>query len=169
MAYAIVMGVVGGFVMVIFFSFWGRAYGRAHLGRIQGAAQILTVLASAGGPLVLAQCMAYTGSYATALYGLAVVVGVLGLAGDGGARAGARRGLPPSADMNPSGVNRLREARETRGLSQIDLARRPGSPARRSTPSRRIATSPTWPWPCASRRYSSSGSRTSSVPTRRGP
>ena len=80
MAYAIVMGVAGGFVMVIFFSFWGRAYGRAHLGRIQGAAQILTVLASAVGPLVLAQCVAYTGSYATAFYGLAAVVGVLGLA-----------------------------------------------------------------------------------------
>jgi hypothetical protein len=30
------MGLAGGFVMVIFFSFWGRAYGRAHLGRIQG-------------------------------------------------------------------------------------------------------------------------------------
>ena len=50
MAYAAVMGLAGGFVMVVFFSFWGRAYGRAHLGRIQGAAQILTVLASASGP-----------------------------------------------------------------------------------------------------------------------
>ena len=34
------MGLAGGFVMVVFFSFWGRAFGRAHLGRIQGAAQI---------------------------------------------------------------------------------------------------------------------------------
>ena len=42
-AYAVVMGLAGGFVMVIFFSFWGRVFGRAHLGRIQGAAQILTV------------------------------------------------------------------------------------------------------------------------------
>ena len=47
MAHAVVMGLAGGFVMVVFFSFWGRAYGRTHLGRIQGAAQILTVLASA--------------------------------------------------------------------------------------------------------------------------
>ena len=54
MAYAVVMGLAGGFVMVVFFSFWGRAYGRAHLGRIQGAAQALTVLASAIGPLLLA-------------------------------------------------------------------------------------------------------------------
>jgi MFS family permease len=79
--YAVVMGVVGGFVMVVFFSFWGRAYGRAHLGRIQGAAQILTVLASAVGPLLLAQCVALTGSYAAAFYGLAVAVAALALLG----------------------------------------------------------------------------------------
>jgi MFS family permease len=80
MAYAVVMGLVGGFVMVVFFSFWGRAYGRAQLGRIQGAAQILTVLASAVGPLLLAQCVAWTGSYATAFYSLAVVVAALSVA-----------------------------------------------------------------------------------------
>jgi len=80
MAYAVVMGLAGGFVMVIFFSFWGRAYGRAHLGRIQGAAQILTVLASAIGPLVLAQCVAWTGSYAMAFYVLASIVAALGVA-----------------------------------------------------------------------------------------
>jgi MFS family permease len=74
------MGLAGGFVMVIFFSFWGRAYGRAHLGRIQGAAQILTVLASAIGPLVLAQCVAWTGSYAMAFYVLASIVAALGVA-----------------------------------------------------------------------------------------
>lgn len=79
--YAVVMGVVGGFVMVVFFAFWGRAYGRAHLGRIQGAAQILTVLASAVGPLLLAQCVALTGSYAAAFYGLAAAVAALALAG----------------------------------------------------------------------------------------
>ena len=80
MTYAVVMGLAGGFVMVVFFSFWGRAYGRAHLGRIQGAAQILTVLASAVGPLLLAQCVAWTGSYATAFYALAAVVAALGVA-----------------------------------------------------------------------------------------
>ena len=31
-AYAVAMGVAGGFVMVVFFSFWGRTYGRRHLG-----------------------------------------------------------------------------------------------------------------------------------------
>ena len=54
MAQAVVMGLAGGFVMVVFFSFWGQAYGRTHLGRIQGAAQAMTVLASAVGPLFLA-------------------------------------------------------------------------------------------------------------------
>ena len=52
--YALVMGLAGGFVMVIFFSFWSQTFGRAHLGKIQGAAQTLTVLASATGPLLLA-------------------------------------------------------------------------------------------------------------------
>jgi MFS family permease len=79
-AYAVVMGIAGGFVMVIFFSFWGRVFGRAHLGRIQGAAQILTVLASAVGPLLLARCVAATGSYATAFYALAGLVAMLGVA-----------------------------------------------------------------------------------------
>jgi MFS family permease len=79
-AYAVVMGIAGGFVMVVFFSFWGRAYGRLHLGRIQGAAQIMTVLASAVGPLLLAVCVERTGSYATAFYLLAVVVAGLGVA-----------------------------------------------------------------------------------------
>ena len=80
MAYAVVMGLAGGFVMVVFFSFWGRAYGRAQLGRIQGAAQILTVLASAVGPLLLARCVAVTGSYAAAFSVLALVVSALGVA-----------------------------------------------------------------------------------------
>ena len=61
MAQAVAMGLAGGFVMVVFFSFWGKAYGRTHLGRIQGAAQALTVFASATGPLLLAWCAKATG------------------------------------------------------------------------------------------------------------
>ena len=79
-AQAIAMGVAGGFVMVVFFSFWGRTYGHAHLGRIQGAAQVMTVVASAIGPLLLAWCVEATGSYATAFYALAVAVLALGAA-----------------------------------------------------------------------------------------
>jgi MFS family permease len=77
---AVVMGLAGGFVMVVFFSFWGKAYGRTHLGRIQGAAQAMTVLASAVGPLVLALWVDVTGSYASAFYALAAVVAALAVA-----------------------------------------------------------------------------------------
>jgi MFS family permease len=80
MAQAVAMGVAGGFIMVVFFSFWGRAYGRAHLGRIQGAAQAMTVVASAVGPLFLATWSEATGSYGVAFYVLALVVAVLALA-----------------------------------------------------------------------------------------
>lgn len=80
MAQAVAMGVAGGFIMVVFFSFWGKAYGRANLGRIQGAAQALTVVASAVGPLFLAMWSDATGSYAMAFYVLAAVVAVLAIA-----------------------------------------------------------------------------------------
>jgi MFS family permease len=77
--YAAVMGLAGGFVIVIFFSFWSAAYGRKHLGKIQGAAQALTVVASALGPLVLAETVSRTGSYASIFYLLTVVVIVIAL------------------------------------------------------------------------------------------
>jgi MFS family permease len=80
MAQAVAMGVAGGFVMVVFFSFWGRAYGREHLGRIQGAAQALTVLGSALGPLFLALFVDTTGSYAAGFYTLAAAVAILAVA-----------------------------------------------------------------------------------------
>lgn len=78
-AYAFVMGLAGGFVIVIFFSFWSHAFGRAHLGKIQGAAQTLTVVASAVGPLLLAECVSRTGSYAAMFYLLTLIVVILGL------------------------------------------------------------------------------------------
>lgn len=77
--YAVVMGLAGGFIIVIFFSFWSRIFGRTHLGRIQGAAQLLTVAASAIGPLILAKCVEQTGSYAAVFYAMASVVAVLGV------------------------------------------------------------------------------------------
>ena len=80
MAQAVIMGVGGGFVMVVFFSFWGKAYGRTHLGRIQAAAQALTVVASAIGPLLLAWCIQATGSYAAAFYALAGTLTIVALA-----------------------------------------------------------------------------------------
>jgi MFS family permease len=80
MAQAVAMGVAGGFVMVVFFSFWAKAYGRTHLGRIQGVAQALTVVASAVGPLLLALGAKATGSYAAAFYALAAALAVLAVA-----------------------------------------------------------------------------------------
>jgi rhodanese-related sulfurtransferase len=80
MVQAVAMGIAGGFVTVVFFSFWGHAYGQQHLGRIQGAAQAMTVVASAVGPLFLAVWVERTGSYAAAFYVLAVITAVLGLA-----------------------------------------------------------------------------------------
>lgn len=77
--YAAVMGLAGGFVIVIFFSFWSAAYGRKHLGKIQGVAQALTVIASALGPLILAETLTRTGSYASIFYLLTAIVSVLAL------------------------------------------------------------------------------------------
>src|SRR5689334_9767432 len=77
--YAAVMGLAGGFVIVIFFSFWSAAYGRKHLGKIQGVAQALTVVASALGPVILAETLTRTGSYASIFYLLTVVVLMLAL------------------------------------------------------------------------------------------
>jgi predicted MFS family arabinose efflux permease len=77
--YAAVMGLAGGFVIVIFFSFWSAAYGRKHLGKIQGSAQALTVIASALGPLILAETVSRTGSYASIFYLLTVVVVILAI------------------------------------------------------------------------------------------
>ncbi len=75
MGWATMMGLGGGLVMVLFFSVWPRVYGRRHLGRIQGVAQAMTVLASAVGPLLLAACVELTGSYTAMFYMLAAIIG----------------------------------------------------------------------------------------------
>ncbi len=73
-------GLSGGMITVVFFAIWSHAFGKAHLGRIQGAAQMLTVLASAVGPLLFAKCRASFGSYTPAFWTLAPVVLVMGAA-----------------------------------------------------------------------------------------
>lgn len=77
--YAVAMGISGGVVTVVFFSVWGQTFGRSHLGRIQGCAQMLTVFASAVGPLLLAETLRHTGSYDLMFDGLAVAVALLGI------------------------------------------------------------------------------------------
>jgi MFS family permease len=78
--YGAIMGIAGGVVTVVFFSVWGQVFGRSHLGRIQGWAQMMTVFASALGPLVLAETLKSTGSYNSIFYLLAVLTVALGLA-----------------------------------------------------------------------------------------
>lgn len=63
MAYAALLGVAGGVVTVVFFAAYGHAFGRSHLGAIQAVVQIVTVLASAIGPVLLTTCKSWTGSY----------------------------------------------------------------------------------------------------------
>lgn len=77
--YGAIMGIAGGVVTVVFFSVWGQVFGRAHLGRIQGWAQMMTVFASAVGPLLLAETLRSTGSYNFIFNLLAVLTVLLGL------------------------------------------------------------------------------------------
>jgi hypothetical protein len=74
------IGLSGGVVTVVFFAAFGHLFGRIQLGRIQSAAQLATVLASALGPVLMAEGAAITGSYTPVFFALAGVVGVLGLA-----------------------------------------------------------------------------------------
>ena len=67
-------------ITVVFFSVYGHAFGRKRLGLIQGAAQLLTVLASASGPLLLAACGQWLGSYDPLFYAGGPLAALLGLA-----------------------------------------------------------------------------------------
>jgi len=77
--YAVAIGLAGGAVSVVFYGIWREAFGPVHLGKIQGAAQMMTVVASAFGPLMLAGCKEAYGSYVPMFEGLAVAAAVLGL------------------------------------------------------------------------------------------
>lgn len=79
-AYAVALGAAGGVVTVSFFTVWGAAFGRTHLGKIQGWAQMMTVVASAAGPKLFAEWYARTGSYVGAFYLFAPVAIALALA-----------------------------------------------------------------------------------------
>ena len=79
MLYGVAMGISGGVVTVVFFSVWSQVFGRNHLGRIQGFAQMMTVFALAAGPLLLAKTFQETGSYDAMFYALSAVVAILGV------------------------------------------------------------------------------------------
>lgn len=76
---AVLLGVAGGSIIVIFFSVWSDLFGQRHLGRIQGAAQMLTVISSALGPVLFAKCFEINHSYAPLLFALAGVVLLLAI------------------------------------------------------------------------------------------
>ncbi len=72
--YAVGMALGGGMTTVVFFTAFGQVFGRLHLGKIQGIAQMLTVFSSALGPLLLAHCNARYASYMPFFTASAVVV-----------------------------------------------------------------------------------------------
>jgi hypothetical protein len=76
--YASAMAAAGGAITVCFFTAWRRGFGPAHLGKIQGAAQMLTVVFSALGPQLFASTHARLDSYLPLFPWLAIVS--LGLA-----------------------------------------------------------------------------------------
>lgn len=76
-SYGFAMGTTGGIITVVFFAAWGQLFGRAHLGRIQGTAQVATILASAAGPWILAEVQAATESYHPLFYALAALTGTV--------------------------------------------------------------------------------------------
>jgi MFS family permease len=76
-AYAVGMGISGTITTVLFFTIWGQAYGKAHLGQIQAIAQMMTVLASALGPRLFAECFERYGSYAGVFHALSAIGAVI--------------------------------------------------------------------------------------------
>jgi MFS family permease len=78
--YGAAMGFVGGLVTVVHFAAWGHLFGRSHLGKIQAVAQIVSVLASALGPLLIAWCHQSMNSYFPIYYLFAVIVLLLAVA-----------------------------------------------------------------------------------------
>jgi MFS family permease len=74
------LGAAGGIVTVVFFAIWADLFGPDHLGKIQGVAQALTVVASAFGPLLFAAVAERTGSYTPAFIGLIPVMLLAGIA-----------------------------------------------------------------------------------------
>ena len=116
---AVMLGVSGGMVTVLFFAVWGQAYGQTHLGRIQGAAQMLTVLASAIGPLIFAKGFELTGSVHAGAVGAGAVRadrrGFRGATAHAGARAGAAVAATCGGDAVPSAPPTCRRRRGTPG------------------------------------------------------
>jgi MFS family permease len=77
--YAVAAGFSGGAVIVVFFAVWRPLFGARHLGKIQGTAQMLTVLASALSQWLFPAAAEWFGSYVPLFYLLAAAATALGL------------------------------------------------------------------------------------------
>ncbi|XZE46505.1 MFS transporter [Pirellulaceae bacterium SH467] len=78
--YGTAIGLASGAVALLFFATWAKLYGQRELGKIQGVAQMLTVLASASGPLVFSFSKQWTSSYTSIFQTLSAVMFVLAIA-----------------------------------------------------------------------------------------
>ncbi|MBN9523611.1 MFS transporter [bacterium] len=79
--YAALLGVGGGVITVVYFAVYGHTYGRTHLGSIQAAVQVLSVFASALGPVLLAAVREGNGGNTTPFfYAFAAVTAALAVA-----------------------------------------------------------------------------------------
>jgi MFS family permease len=77
--YAVGMSLGGGMMTVVFFTAFGKVFGRLHLGQIQGIAQMLTVFASALGQKLVPHCNRLFDSYMPFFYASGCVVVALGV------------------------------------------------------------------------------------------
>jgi len=74
-----IFGFCGGVFSVLFFTGFGQAFGHTHLGKIQGCAQALAVIASALGPWWLADVQQRLGSYFFAMTSAAPVFALVAI------------------------------------------------------------------------------------------
>lgn len=77
--YVVLNAIGGGILTVMFFTVWPKLYGKTHLGSIQSLAQMMTVLASALGPILFAWFRERTGSYIPLIQTLAGMVLLLAI------------------------------------------------------------------------------------------
>jgi MFS family permease len=77
--HASAFGFCGGVFSVLFFTAFGHSFGKIHLGKIQGVAQVMTVLTSALGPWWLAGVQERAGSYLPAMDTLIPVFAVIAI------------------------------------------------------------------------------------------
>jgi MFS family permease len=71
--YGAAMGLVGGIITVVHFAAWGQLFGRQAIGSIQGVAQVTTVIASAIGPVCVANYADFKSTHLPTFYGMAAL------------------------------------------------------------------------------------------------